>query len=209
MNAQKLTPKVQDRTQQQCERILDAAEECFIKYGFHAASMANISEAANMSAGLIYRYFANKNAIILAIIERQLRIFRDDISTLTAGGDLIELITKLIASWQSHAPRTIHPALFIEMAAHASRDPQIDEAMTRADKEATAISRAWLHQNAQAEKEDVCVEKMRHRDFLLKCLIDGLAIRAVRDPNLDPNFVAASLKLVIPFLVPNGKTPAS
>ena len=60
--------KIQDRAQTQCERILNAAKHCFIKYGFHAASMANIADAAKMSAGLIYRYFANKNSIILAII---------------------------------------------------------------------------------------------------------------------------------------------
>jgi AcrR family transcriptional regulator len=48
------------------------ALKCFIEHGFHAASMANIAEAAQMSAGLMYRYFDNKNAIVLAIVERQL-----------------------------------------------------------------------------------------------------------------------------------------
>ena len=42
--------------------------------GFHAASMAHIAQTADMSAGLIYRYFASKAAIVKAIIERHLEI---------------------------------------------------------------------------------------------------------------------------------------
>ena len=30
-----------ERSQQQCTRILDAAQHCFIKSGFHAAGMAS------------------------------------------------------------------------------------------------------------------------------------------------------------------------
>ena len=55
------------RAEVQRERILCAAQKCFIEHGFHAASMANIAAAAQMSAGLMYRYFENKSAIVRAI----------------------------------------------------------------------------------------------------------------------------------------------
>ena len=45
-----------ERGQRQRDRILAAAQQCFITHGFHAASMANIADTAGMSAGLIYRY---------------------------------------------------------------------------------------------------------------------------------------------------------
>ncbi len=64
--------KAAARTQSQRDRILKAAQQSFIRHGFHAAGMAGIAQAAQMSPGLIYRYFDSKNAIILAIIERQL-----------------------------------------------------------------------------------------------------------------------------------------
>ena len=73
------TSKAQDRAEMQRNRILDAAQHCFIEHGFHAASMASIADTAGMSAGLIYRYFENKSAIILAIVDRQLHLLRDDI----------------------------------------------------------------------------------------------------------------------------------
>src|SRR5690606_14944113 len=79
---------VSSRAEAQRSRILNAAQQCFIEHGFHAAGMALISAAAGMSPGLIYRYFENKNAIILAIIERQLDEARADIAALQSGTDL-------------------------------------------------------------------------------------------------------------------------
>lgn len=60
------------RAEAQRERILCTALKCFIEYVSHAASMANIADAAQMSAGPMYRYFEHKNAIVLAIVRRQL-----------------------------------------------------------------------------------------------------------------------------------------
>ena len=79
MTAKADSNKAQERAELQRGRILDAAQKCFIEHGFHAASMASIADTAGMSAGLIYRYFENKSAIILAIVQRQLELLRDDI----------------------------------------------------------------------------------------------------------------------------------
>lgn len=193
--------KMQDRTQMQCERILDAAEQCFIKYGFHAASMANISEAAQMSAGLIYRYFANKNAIILSIIERQLGIMRADIAALQSGSDFTALIGELFASWQRGAQKGMSPALYLEMSAEAGRDPQIAEAVRNFDRAGATQFCTWLKQAAKAEGQEMTDEEVRHSDFAVKCFIDGLALRAIREPDLDPSFVSQSLKMFLPRLL--------
>ncbi len=50
--------------------ILDAAEQCFSRSGFHQTSMSDICQAAGMSPGNLYRYFPSKEAIIAGIIER-------------------------------------------------------------------------------------------------------------------------------------------
>ena len=82
------TTKDTPRAEAQRERILCAAQRCFIEYGFHAASMASIAETAQMSAGLMYRYFENKSAIVLAIIERQLQEGRTQIAQLHSSSEL-------------------------------------------------------------------------------------------------------------------------
>ncbi len=60
-------------TQLQSDRraeILDAAERCFARSGFHRTSMQEICAEAAMSAGNLYRYFPSKEAIIAGIAER-------------------------------------------------------------------------------------------------------------------------------------------
>ena len=49
------------------ERILEAAERAFVRHGFHAATMQHVAEAAEMSAGNLYRYFPSKEAIVEAL----------------------------------------------------------------------------------------------------------------------------------------------
>jgi AcrR family transcriptional regulator len=50
--------------------ILDAAERCFARAGFHRASMHDICGEASMSPGNLYRYFPSKEALIAGICER-------------------------------------------------------------------------------------------------------------------------------------------
>jgi len=52
------------------QEILDAAEQCFARSGFHQTSMQEICAEARISPGGLYRYFASKEAIIAGIAER-------------------------------------------------------------------------------------------------------------------------------------------
>lgn len=53
----------------QRDKVMLAARKCFIRHGFHATGMAEIAAACRMSAGNIYHYFPNKNAIVRAITD--------------------------------------------------------------------------------------------------------------------------------------------
>ena len=66
-------PRISDaRREARRDQILDAAERCFAREGFHAAGMAEIVAEAGMSAGGAYRYFSSKDALIGAIVDRLL-----------------------------------------------------------------------------------------------------------------------------------------
>lgn len=57
------------------KKIVQAARELFEEHGFHATGMARISQRSGVLVGQIYRDFANKEAIVAAIVERDLDEF--------------------------------------------------------------------------------------------------------------------------------------
>lgn len=52
-------------------QILDGAYQVFTQRGFDAASMSDIAAAANVSKGTLYVYFADKEHLFVALIERE------------------------------------------------------------------------------------------------------------------------------------------
>ena len=63
-----LVPELYRQTRR--KEILDAALQCFIKKGFHKATMMDICRAAKLSPGAVYNYYKSKEEIISAIAER-------------------------------------------------------------------------------------------------------------------------------------------
>lgn len=55
------------------DQILDAARRCFLRDGFHATSMQDLFAEAGLSSGAVYRYFASKEDVIIAIAEDNMR----------------------------------------------------------------------------------------------------------------------------------------
>ena len=55
------------------DHILAAARRCFLRDGFHATSMQDLFAEASLSAGAVYRYFASKDEVIVAIAEDNMR----------------------------------------------------------------------------------------------------------------------------------------
>ncbi|EDM74970.1 Transcriptional Regulator, TetR family protein [Plesiocystis pacifica SIR-1] len=62
----------QARSRRRYEAILDAASELFADHGFDATTMETIAERAETSIGSVYQFFAHKEAIYEAMVERLL-----------------------------------------------------------------------------------------------------------------------------------------
>lgn len=195
------------RAEQQRTRILDAAQACFVREGFHAASMATIAEAAGMSAGLIYRYFDSKSAIILAIIERQLQDKLANIARLAEDPDIARRFVDFFVRLRRGDPDMVNPALLLEIGAQATRDPQIGAAVANSDRAAAAALGEWLRQITRSRGLDLDDAGIRARGLALQCLFDGLAMRAVKDPGLDPALLAAALDAVLPQMLASDPAP--
>lgn len=194
------TPKAEARIEAQRERILSAAQEGFIEHGFHAASMAGIAEKAGMSAGLIYRYFDNKNAIILAIVERQLQLLQNDIQ-LNRQIDLPAEMTDNYGRSCLTEGRGMNAALLLEMSAEATRDPQIAAALDRYDTTLRAALVDWLTRPRNAGGHELQAALAPTRALILQVLFDGMKLRETREPDLDRALLSAALHEFVPLLL--------
>ncbi|MCM2313078.1 MAG: TetR/AcrR family transcriptional regulator [Steroidobacteraceae bacterium] len=173
------------RAEAQRERILCAALKCFIEHGFHAASMASIAATAEMSAGLMYRYFENKSAIVLAIIERQLHEGRRQVAQLRTSSDLAAELLEVFERWRARDPGMMNAALFLEMNAEATRDPQIAEALRASDEAIRQDLEAWMRRDRADGGLGLPAVTVATRAFILQCFFKGLLVSAVRQPHLD------------------------
>jgi AcrR family transcriptional regulator len=86
-----MTPR-KDVSEQRKHQILDAAEEVFTRKGIAQARMDDIVEQTGLSKGTLYWYFKNKDAIIIAILDRiflrefeQLEVMKDTGVTAVEG----------------------------------------------------------------------------------------------------------------------------
>ncbi len=72
------------RTDSRRRQILDAAVTVMQKTGFHQMSMQDLAAEANVSVGLIYKYFGGKEDLLLATIVRIQDAFRDQLAPVIA-----------------------------------------------------------------------------------------------------------------------------
>jgi AcrR family transcriptional regulator len=146
--------------------------------------MALIAETAGMSPGLIYRYFASKSAIILAIVERQLVHARAGIRALHDSPDFGKSVIEIFCRWRDAEPDIMNAALFLEMSAEASRDPLIATGLRASDREIRNELAAWLSAGVVDGGKGLPVERARTQAIALQVFMEGLAIRSLREPDI-------------------------
>lgn len=197
-----------ERARMQRDRILDAAQRCFSERGFHGASMAMIADTAQMSPGLIYRYFAGKSELIHGIVSRQVELLADDLEALESGtrhpvDGIVENYEYCVTRNREDASTPCHldATLVLEIVAESSRDPVIAEALDLLDQRISHGLGQWLAQAAGQRGTQVAPELLQARTLILRALLDGLKMRQARDPELDLAMLRRGLQDVLPQLL--------
>lgn len=191
--------KVAARAEIQRGRILDAAQQCFIAEGFHAATMATIAERADMSTGLIYRYFENKDAIVLAIIERELQLRRSRIAALHGSVDMAAGLVENFKELRSSEPGVLNAALFLEMSSEATRVESVGEAVRHADQSLRADFESYLLRPVPEGGLGLNAQEAADGALFVQLLAEGMAVRAAREPALDADSLRRALGRFIPW----------
>src|SRR5216110_4085192 len=120
MSQPQLEPSLDRRVQ-----ILDAALVCFAQRGFHQTSMHDISAEAGISVGLIYRYFANKEAVISAMADRHKNEIQEVLERARQASGLLESLEVLFTAHCGETEQQVVSAFVVDLFAEASRNPHV------------------------------------------------------------------------------------
>jgi AcrR family transcriptional regulator len=169
------------------DEILAAAQRCFVRAGFHGASMQEICAEAGMSPGNLYRYFPSKEALIAGIAERDRAEVSRQFASVDLSQGLFPVLEGLARHYFAKYPRE-QVLLCTEVMAEARRHPEIARISASFD----ADVRNWLLQllHAGAERGDIPDDV----DFegvvtMLMLISDGVWWRRALDPDFEPDAV--------------------
>ncbi|AYH44810.1 TetR/AcrR family transcriptional regulator [Azoarcus sp. DN11] len=171
-------------------QILAAAGDCFRKHGFHGASIALISKTAGMSSGHIYHYFENKEAIISAIVARDLERFLTLTAEIRSACNVREAMLARVAEGINDCLDQATAGLKLEIVAEASRNPHVAQIVHEADRvcrESFALTMRDMRRASGHQDDDQAIDAMVE---VVIAMFEGLQIRAIRNPDLDRGMVS-------------------
>ena len=165
-----------ERAQERRVQIVEAARQCVVRRGFHASTIAEIAATAKMSVGLIYRYFANKDAIALAIVESVVN--RRNTSPIPQHPEEMAAgLAQLILSDPPPDQRE-DQMLMLEVHVEATRNPVVAEIIERTDVVVRERFLANLHKEFQAFAPEEAVARME----MLSAIVNGTSMRRLARP---------------------------
>jgi TetR/AcrR family transcriptional repressor of uid operon len=158
------------------ERIIDAARRLFGSKGFHATTTAELTAEARVSIAQIYRVFASKEDIVIAIVEQRMRAMGIEMHAIfdaVKRGDLstFEALKAMVASLLDDR----EVGLVFEILAESCRNPAVAE---RVASLTTFYRDGIYHLAAFAKPDGSPAEIEAYVNVVLACLI-GLYYRPV------------------------------
>jgi len=178
------------------DQIIAASRICFRKHGFHGAGMAEIAKMSQLSVGQIYRYFANKDAIIEEIVRR---IVSKKIRLMTGNAHNLRQMAENLAHRrigahhieQSHCPELsqeqteIDHALMLEVAAEATRNPVVEQIWRDSESQLFNEAKAMLAKTYVHLSDS----ELTTRVELLAVICEGTAFRRLTTLHANPEYL--------------------
>ncbi|OBH18952.1 TetR family transcriptional regulator [Mycolicibacter terrae] len=111
--------------------LLDAAEEVFAEKGFNTATLDDIAQAAGYTKGAIYKHFAGKEELFLAVSDRYWRRYFDNFAEVMTNASQVgeRELDDIAERWRqlSQDRGAEHAALGHEFALYLLRNPEARE----------------------------------------------------------------------------------
>jgi AcrR family transcriptional regulator len=177
--------------------ILQAAQACFARAGFHQTSMQEICAEAGMSPGNLYRYFRSKEEIIAGIAEHDRADAAEQFAAVGNGSFFDGLA--MLAQHHLVERSAEEVALCAEIMAESRRNPAV--ARIYQDMERDVRERFIAMLRSAAERGEI-----RDIDFdgtvtVLFALADGLSWRRAVEPSFNAEAVVPIVLRMVELLL--------
>ena len=109
-------------------QILDAARRCFLRQGFHETSMHDLFVESGLSSGAVYRYFASKDDVILAVAEENMAevvTLVHSFATGEAAGGLGDAVARVLDTVRAKHESDGIGAIALHVWSEAARKPAL------------------------------------------------------------------------------------
>ena len=157
----------EEKRSEKRDRILRAAEAIFLDKGFHAASMNEIAEAANVSTPHLYNFYASKAALALAVQLKMGQETFDALKTAMSAGEKNPSCQSIFDSRRSSQMLTI--------LTECTRNPEIKEKI----KENGARLRKMISEAGGISPDD---QEGRYRILCVMAMYLGMSISNIFTP---------------------------
>jgi TetR/AcrR family transcriptional repressor of uid operon len=177
-------------TQLQADRrleILDAAQRCFARSGFHGASMQEICAEAGMSPGNLYRYFPSKEAIIAGICERNRAEAAESFLGVDRAPSFFEGLAGLARHHLVDQPEE-EAGLCAEIMAESRRNPELARLHQELERDVKARLIDMLRRAAERGEISTTLD-LDAAATMLMVLADGMSWRRAADPSFNAEAV--------------------
>ncbi|HPB75748.1 MAG TPA: TetR family transcriptional regulator [Chromatiaceae bacterium] len=181
----------EERGQLRRQQILNAAAACFVREGFHGASIARIAKAAGMSPGNLYHFFPGKEAMIAALVQQRLDQSLALFAEIEAAVDPLQAMLDRVAVTLEQQTDPDQAALGLEILAEAGRNSAV-ASIVRAADDAIREHLVRLYHDARKTRglpgqvaEAAAVGEPEAVTEVLVAIFQGLPARAISHPGLD------------------------
>ncbi|MEO8421390.1 MAG: TetR/AcrR family transcriptional regulator [Hyphomicrobium sp.] len=189
-------PKLKPATQRaRREHILDAAEICFARAGFHRTTMQDLCKEALISPGALYVYFSSKEGLIAGLAERDRSDFAERFADLSNATDLMGSLAELGNHYFDEEPAHKR-TMCLEIGLESTRNPKVGEIYRSVDRYVHG-SFEKLFAALQAEGRiapDVDIPTLTK---LFSVIGDGMSMRRALDPNFDAKALVPAIMALI------------
>ncbi|BBF22346.1 TetR/AcrR family transcriptional regulator [Sutterella megalosphaeroides] len=188
--------KQTDTYMQRRREILEAAERCVLRDGLRKLRLRDLAKESGQSLGNFYNYFENKQALIEALVEKEVDWFIRSATLpsepLPAGATYRERLRRRLETFVSAYLSPDGVKTMLSIASEALVDPKVRAILKAANKRVCERMVANISEDREVI-ERLPPEVLEVRMQLTRSMLESVRVMLVFDDDLDPVLIRNTL----------------